>query len=92
MGESHPKLPQPSKMPSCSPPATAIRNWSSESKTGLGTFDAESARHLMDRPVAMKSNLHSVLFETHNDALLGCERLEGRQAGRRAAVPRVQAQ
>ncbi len=31
---------------------------------GLGTFDAESARHLMDRPVAMKSNLHSVLFET----------------------------
>ncbi len=31
---------------------------------GHGTFDAESARHLMDRPVAMKSNLHSVLFET----------------------------
>ena len=33
-------------------------------KAGHGTFDAESARHLMDRPVAMKSNLHSVLFET----------------------------
>jgi len=31
---------------------------------GHGTFDADSARHLMDRPVAMKSNLHSVLFET----------------------------
>ena len=33
-------------------------------KAGHGKFDAESARHLMDRPVAMKSNLHSVLFET----------------------------
>ena len=33
-------------------------------KEGRGTFDAESARHLMDRPVAMRSNLHSVLFET----------------------------
>ena len=53
-----------SKTPSYSRPATAIRHWSSASKQGLGTFDAESARHLMDRPVAMKSNLHSVLFET----------------------------
>jgi hypothetical protein len=33
-------------------------------RKGLGTFDADSARHLMDRPVAMRSNLHSVLFET----------------------------
>ena len=50
-------------------------------KAGHGTFDAESARHLMDRPVAMKSNLHSVLFETSDDAL-GRQRLEGRQARR----------
>ncbi|MCC6494502.1 MAG: peptidase C45 [Pirellulales bacterium] len=28
-----------------------------------GKFTAESAIHLMDRPVAMKSNLHNVLFE-----------------------------
>ncbi|MCP5524489.1 MAG: hypothetical protein H7A46_23415 [Verrucomicrobiales bacterium] len=27
-----------------------------------GTLDAGGARHLMDRPVAMKSNIHSVLF------------------------------
>jgi hypothetical protein len=33
-------------------------------KQGHGTFDADTARALMDRPVAMKSNLHSVLFET----------------------------
>jgi hypothetical protein len=29
-----------------------------------GKIDAARALHLMDRPVAMKSNLHSVLFET----------------------------
>lgn len=29
---------------------------------GYGRFDAEGARHLMDRPVAMNSNIHSVLF------------------------------
>jgi len=29
---------------------------------GHGTFDAQSAIRLMDRPVAMRSNLHNVLF------------------------------
>ena len=32
-------------------------------KSGYGRFTAESARALMDRPVAMNSNLHNVLFE-----------------------------
>ena len=32
-------------------------------KAGYGTFTAETALSLMDRPVAMKSNLHNVLFE-----------------------------
>ena len=41
-----------------------LRGAGARVKAGHGTFDAESARHLMDRPVAMKSNLHSVLFET----------------------------
>jgi hypothetical protein len=31
-------------------------------KAGHGQFDEESARRLMDCPVAMKSNLHDVLF------------------------------
>ncbi len=31
-------------------------------REGHGTFDAQSALHLMDRPVAMESNLHDVLF------------------------------
>jgi hypothetical protein len=34
-----------------------------------GQFDADSARALMDRPVAMKSNLHSVLFEPKSTRL-----------------------
>lgn len=38
-------------------------------KEGFGTFDADKARALMDRPVAMKSNLHSVLFETKTSRL-----------------------
>ena len=32
-------------------------------KEEFGHFDADSARHLMDPPVCMKSNIQSVLFE-----------------------------
>jgi len=32
-------------------------------QAGYGTFTAQTAMRLMDRPVAMKSNLHNVLFE-----------------------------
>ena len=45
----------------------------------------------MDRPVAMKSNLHSVLFETGLDPPLGRQRLQGRRAGRHPALSRVPA-
>ena len=38
-------------------------------QAGHGQFDADSARELMSRPVAMKSNLHSVLFETKSTKL-----------------------
>jgi len=31
-------------------------------RQGYGGFDDEKARRLMDRPVAMRSNIHSVLF------------------------------
>lgn len=33
---------------------------------GHGSFTAETAIHLMDRPVAMKSNLHNALFEPNS--------------------------
>jgi hypothetical protein len=64
MGESHPKLPHPIKDSVVLSAGDRYQELVKRVEKGLGTFDAESARHLMDRPVAMKSNLHSVLFET----------------------------
>jgi len=64
MGESHPKLPHGVKDAVVLSAGDRYQALVKRVKQGLGTFDAESARHLMDRPVAMKSNLHSVLFET----------------------------
>src|SRR5262249_54966531 len=64
MGESHPKLPNAFKDAVVLSAGDRYKELSRRVQDGLGRFDAESARHLMDRPVAMKSNLHSVLFET----------------------------
>jgi len=64
MGESHPKLPHAVKDSVVLSAGDRYQELVRRVQKGLGTFDAESARHLMDRPVAMKSNLHSVLFET----------------------------
>ncbi len=64
MGESHPKMPHAVKDAVVLSAGDRYQALVNRVEQGLGTFDAESARHLMDRPVAMKSNLHSVLFET----------------------------
>src|SRR3954451_3414942 len=64
MGESNPKLPEAVKDAVLLSANDRYKELVRRVKSGHGTFDAESARHLMDRPVAMKSNLHSVLFET----------------------------
>ena len=64
MGASHPKLPSAIKDAVVLSAGDRYQELVKRVKGGLGGFDAESARHLMDRPVAMKSNLHSVLFET----------------------------
>jgi isopenicillin-N N-acyltransferase like protein len=64
MGESHAKLPVAIKDAVVLSAGDRYKELARRVQSGLGTFDAESARHLMDRPVAMKSNLHSVLFET----------------------------
>ena len=55
------------------------------------TFDAESARHLMDRPVAMKSNLHSVLFETSTTRFWVANASTDGQPAVEPAVPRLPA-
>jgi len=64
MGESHAKLPNAFEDAVVLSAGDRYEELSKRVKEGHGKFDAESARHLMDRPVAMKSNLHSVLFET----------------------------
>jgi len=64
MGESHAKLPTAIKDAVVLSAGDRYRELVQRVQRGLGTFDAQSARHLMDRPVAMKSNLHSVLFES----------------------------
>jgi isopenicillin-N N-acyltransferase like protein len=64
MGESHSRLHHAIKDSVVLSAGDRYEELARRVQNGLGTFDAESARHLMDRPVAMKSNLHSVLFET----------------------------
>jgi isopenicillin-N N-acyltransferase-like protein len=64
MGKTEPRLPYPVKDGVLLSIGTRYEELARRVQLGHGTFDAESARHLMDRPVAMKSNLHSVLFET----------------------------
>ncbi len=69
MGQTHAKLPVAIKDGVVLSAGDRYKELVRRVQEGLGTFDAESARHLMDRPVAMKSNLHSVLFETSTTRL-----------------------
>ncbi len=64
MGESEPRLPHAVKDSVLLSAGSRYEELARRVKEGHGTFDADSARRLMERPVAMKSNLHSVLFET----------------------------
>ena len=64
MGEAHPKLPTPVADAVVLSAGDRYVELARRVKEGSGGFDAEAARRLMDRPVAMKSNLHNVLFET----------------------------
>jgi hypothetical protein len=64
MGATHPRLPHAIKDAVLLSAGDRYEELARRVRSGFGTFDADSARALMDRPVAMKSNLHSVLFET----------------------------
>jgi hypothetical protein len=63
MGEAHPRLPHAVKDAVLLSVGDRYEELTRRVKARHGTFDAEGARYLMERPVAMKSNLHSVLFE-----------------------------
>ena len=64
MGETNPKLPEAVKDAVVLSAGDRYTELVRRVKDKHGKIDAERALHLMDRPVAMKSNLHSVLFET----------------------------
>lgn len=62
-GESNPRLPH--AIPDCVLLSAGDRyeELARQVRANLGQIDAEAALRLMDRPVAMESNLHNVLFE-----------------------------
>lgn len=62
-GESHELLPNPVKDCVLLSAGSRYDELSKQTSSGYGQFTAEAALHLMDRPIAMKSNLHNVLFE-----------------------------
>ena len=62
-GESHALLPKPVKDCALLSAGSRYDELSKQTTAGFGTFTAEGALHLMDRPIAMNSNLHNVLFE-----------------------------
>lgn len=61
-GESHPQLPHPIKNAVLMSAGDRYEELAKRVKTGYGKIDASAARDLMCRPVAMNSNIHSVLF------------------------------
>lgn len=62
-GTAHELLPHPVKDCALLSAGNRYEELVKRAKAGHGKFDVESALELMDRPVAMKSNLHNVLFE-----------------------------
>src|SRR5262245_25004719 len=61
-GETNPLLPTPVDDAVLMSAGDRYKELVRRTKAGHGQFDEESARRLMDCPVAMKSNLHDVLF------------------------------
>ena len=61
-GQSNPLLPSPVKDAVLLSAGDRYKELVKRTQAGHGGFDADSARRLMDCPVAMKSNLHDVLF------------------------------
>jgi len=62
-GETHPLLPHAVKHCALLSAGGRYHELVKRVRAGSGTFTAETALSLMDRPIAMGSNLHNVLFE-----------------------------
>jgi hypothetical protein len=61
-GQTHPQLPHAVKDAVLMSAGDRYTKLVERVRAGYGKFDADSARDLMCRPVAMNSNIHSVLF------------------------------
>ena len=68
-GESHPRLPEPTPDTVLMSAGDRYKELARRVREQSGKLDAASALHLMDCPVAMKSNLHNVLFEPRSTKL-----------------------
>ena len=68
-GQHHPLLPKPVKDTVLLSAGDRYDELARRVQASHGTFTAETAIRLMDRPVAMKSNLHNVLFEPKSTRL-----------------------
>ena len=62
LGDPHPQLSHPVKDTALPSAGSRYEELARRVEAGLGKFDADSARALMDPPVCMNSNIHSVLF------------------------------
>ncbi len=62
-GTAHPLLPKPVKDCALLSAGSRYEELVKRAESEHGRLDVQSALELMDRPVAMKSNLHNVLFE-----------------------------
>jgi len=62
-GTAHPRLPHPVEDTVLLSAGDRYEKLVERVKAGYGKLDAASSRDLMKRPVCMKSNIHSVLFE-----------------------------
>lgn len=68
-GKSHPLLPSPVKDCALLSAGDRYQELVKRTQAKHGQFTAEDALELMSRPVAMKSNLHNVLFEPKSTKL-----------------------
>ncbi|HVX11949.1 MAG TPA: C45 family peptidase [Pirellulales bacterium] len=68
-GEAHPRLPEPTNDTVLLSAGDRYKELARRVREEAGSLDAERALHLMDCPVAMKSNLHNVLFEPRSTKL-----------------------
>jgi hypothetical protein len=78
-GETHPRLPNPVADAVLISAGSRYDELTRRAQAGHGGFTAETALRLMDCPVAMRSNLHNVLFAPRSTKFWVANASEDRQ-------------